>query len=118
MRSIVAIGAFCLALGTAHAQQNQAPIKTQEPGRYQIVFSPITTRAIFLLDTQTGRAWQLTAYTDLNGEPLAWKLMFRLDTLADQETFVSQFGFKPRNKSAPAVPSRTPLVGMPLELRH
>lgn len=40
--------------------------------RYQIVFRLHLSADTFLLDTQKGRVWPMTKFTDLQGEPSAW----------------------------------------------
>ena len=57
------------------------------PGRYQIVINPQVRADTFLLDTATGRIWQIVKFTDLDGEPTAWDLMDRLDGPSDFLTF-------------------------------
>ena len=34
------------------------------PGRYQIVINPTVRADTFLLDSETGRVWQMTQYTN------------------------------------------------------
>lgn len=48
--------------------------------RYQIVFSPHKAADTFLLDTQKGRIWQLSKFTDISGQPLAWADMDIIDS--------------------------------------
>ena len=77
----------------------------QGHGRYQIVISPFTERNTYLLDTETGAVWQLQALATLNGEPLVWNLMPRVDNDDDMARIVSQFGKKPGVKAAqPSAP--------------
>ena len=66
-------------------------------GRYRIYQSPITTRDTFLLDTATGAVWQLRQYTFLQGDPLAWDPLPRLDSEAARATFIQGF----RRKAPP-----------------
>lgn len=40
--------------------------------RFQILFSPHKAADTFMLDTQTGKVWQLTQFSDVNGEPVVW----------------------------------------------
>jgi hypothetical protein len=75
-------------------------------GRYQIVISPFTERSTYLLDTETGAVWQLEALATLNGEPLVWNLMPRVDTDADMADIVSRFGKKPGTKATQPGPPR------------
>lgn len=65
----------------------QEPSADSQPstsqGRYVIVFSPLARADAFLLATETGRVWQLTVFTDVDGEPRVWKSMPRIDSDAD-----------------------------------
>lgn len=92
MFKVLALSAVVLAAGygAANAQTQPAP-----NARYVIVFSPRTERNTFLLDTQTGRTWQITTYSFLNGDPNAWVLVDRIDTDADEAKLVEKFGRKP-----------------------
>ncbi len=58
---------------------NSAPA----PGRYQIVMNPNIRADTFLLDTQTGKIWVPTQYTNLKNQPTVWKVQERVDS--DQE---------------------------------
>jgi hypothetical protein len=48
--------------------------------------SPHGARDTFLLNTETGRVWQLTVFTFLNGEPVVWNAMPRIDNDNDYAT--------------------------------
>jgi len=63
---------------------------TQAPPRFQIAFSPHAARDTFLLDTTTGRVWQLTSFSYLDGEPVAWDLMTRIDNKDDFGRFIQE----------------------------
>jgi hypothetical protein len=71
-------------------------------GRYQIVTSPHNARDTFLLDTETGRVWQLTVFSFLNDDPVVWNLMPRIDTPDDYGAVIKDHGRKQR----PATPAR------------
>ncbi|MCC6498580.1 MAG: hypothetical protein IT193_20250 [Propionibacteriaceae bacterium] len=76
----------------AQAPNVAAPTGTQG-GRYQIIFNPSGIRAdTFLLDTQTGKIWRPTKYTDLRGEPTAWVYEDRLDTITQVQGFAAAYG--------------------------
>ena len=82
--------------------------KTDQPanarhaqGRYQIVTSPHNARDTFLLDTETGRVWQLTVFSFLNDEPVVWNVMPRIDDDDDYAKLLREHGKKPR-QSPPA----------------
>jgi len=89
-----------IVLGVAYAQTKapaaQAPQASaqSQAGRYQIVTSPVLARNTFLLDTQTGRIWQLTQFTNLKDEPTAWMIQPRLDNDAEESKWVITQGFK------------------------
>jgi hypothetical protein len=87
---MLAIGALCLAVGTADAQEVAF---SQQLGRFQIVTNANDT---FLLDTATGNVWRLTQYSDFNKDPLAWMPMFRLNTPSDTTPLLSEYGLKSR----------------------
>lgn len=74
-------------------QQNTSPA-AQSGQRYQIVFSPHAARDTFMIDTATGRVWQLTKYMFLNDEPVAWQHMDRIDSDDDYRRFVAVWGKK------------------------
>lgn len=53
------------------------------PGRFIIVHSPHVQRDTVLLDTATGKTWQLAQDTSLEGEPVYWEPMARTDNAAE-----------------------------------
>jgi hypothetical protein len=85
---------LCL-LGIVYAQnarpaapqviQSSAQVPTGNAGRYQIVMSSLARADAFLLDTQTGKVWQWTQFTDIENEPNAWVPKLRFDS--DQEMY-------------------------------
>jgi len=85
-------------LVTKTDQPTNAPIPQ---GRYQIVMSPHNARDTFLLDTETGRVWQLTIFSFLNDAPVVWNVMPRIDNDDDYARVVRDHGRKPR-QSPPA----------------
>jgi len=96
-----AVGLIAVGLGMsfgmasyASAQDSRSDLFSQQPGRYQIVINPQARADTFLLDTATGRVWQLIKYGDLNGEPPAWQLMHRIDNDLDLKKLRSEFGVK------------------------
>ena len=63
-------------LASFGAQSQEKGTERRPPdqyGRYVITFSPFARADSFLLDTQTGKVWQLTRFSDLEGEPLMFK---------------------------------------------
>lgn len=92
---------FALA---AAAQANAAPQLNApvQSGRFQIFFSPHARGDTFLVDTQTGKVWQLIKFTDVRGEPTVWDRMDRLDDDAQTLRFLRQHGAKDtENSNAP-----------------
>jgi hypothetical protein len=78
----------------ALAEESRSDLFSQQPGRYQIIINPQTRTDTFLLDTATGRVWQLVKYNDLNNEPPAWQLMTRIDNDVDLKKLQKERGFK------------------------
>ena len=77
--------------GTQQGTQTQLP-NAPEPSartvrapiaRYQIVFSPHVRADTFLLDTQKGRVWQMTKFSDLPGAPTAWNEVDIIDSTGE-----------------------------------
>lgn len=58
-------------------------------GRYLIVHNQHDERETMLLDTATGKTWELTEFPELKGSPMGWEEVPRLDTLQDWESFVA-----------------------------
>lgn len=75
-------------------EQTPGPSRTAIPplltGRFQVVFSPHDRGDTFLVDTMTGRVWQLQERPDLKGAPSVWEHMDRLDTNADDYVFLQE----------------------------
>lgn len=59
--------------------------------RYQIVFSPHKAADTFLLDTQKGRIWQLSKFTDVVGQPDAWVDMDIIDSQGEIGMTISDY---------------------------
>ena len=81
--TVIGATAWLYVAGALAQESPPTPQPSTSQGRYVIVFSPLARADTFLLDTQTGRVWQLTTYTDVVGEPRVWKNMARIDTEAD-----------------------------------
>jgi hypothetical protein len=63
-------------------QATSAPVRTNVAGsigRYELVINPNVRADTFLLDTETGKIWVNTEYTDLVGSPSAWTYQDRVD---------------------------------------
>jgi hypothetical protein len=95
---VLAIGlGLALAFGLANealAEEFRSDLFSQQPGRYQIIINPQARTDTFLLDTATGRVWQLVKYGDLNDEPSVWQQMNRIDNDADLKKLQKERGFK------------------------
>jgi hypothetical protein len=78
-------------LGIAYAQvakPPQAATPSSANGRYQIVMSTLSGKNTFMVDTQTGRVWQLTQFTDIEDEPTVWLNQTRLDGELDIQRYL------------------------------
>ncbi|MFP5434943.1 MAG: hypothetical protein ACLGIM_17750 [Alphaproteobacteria bacterium] len=64
-------------------------------GRYIIVHSPHVQRDTVLLDTATGKTWQLVSLTDREGDPAAWAPMARVDNPVERAEFMRDHPAKP-----------------------
>ena len=67
------------------------------PGRYVIVHSPHVQRDTVLLDTATGKTWQLQTDSSLAGEPYIWVPLARDDNPAEMATFRRAYPPKGQN---------------------
>ena len=52
-------------------------------GRYVIVHSPHIQRDTVLLDTVTGKTWQMQTDSSREGDPVVWTPLARTDNLAE-----------------------------------
>ena len=97
-----------LVIATQQTIAADQPPPDQSPpttltGRYQIVFSPHMRADTFLLDTETGRVWSVVKFSELNGEPVVWEPMVRLDSEAEEIAWMAKIGFKPAPSPSAAV---------------
>lgn len=92
MRNSV-IGVFALFLSTV-APAQAGPVGA--PGRYVIVHSPHIQSDTMLLDTATGKTWQLTKFVDRDGEPVAWEPVARTDNPAEMQQLMRDYPPKPK----------------------
>ena len=67
------------------------PAEAAAPGPFQIVASGQTRTGPFLLDTQTGRIWQLREFAGLQGSPVAWHEMTIIDDKGGMGITSTQF---------------------------
>ena len=58
-------------------------LQTGSSQRFQIVFNPNVRADTFLLDTQKGKVWQMTKYTDIENQPTVWQPMEIIDPDGD-----------------------------------
>ncbi len=72
---------------------------TVQNARFQIFFSPFVRADTFLVDTQTGKVWELIKFTDIQGEPRVWTRMYRLDDDEQLHQFILQHGVKETEES-------------------
>ena len=81
-RSKIAFTIIALLTPLALVAQEKAPERRapDQYGRYVVTFSPFARADTFLIDTLTGKAWQLTRYGDLQGEPIVFKNLERIDS--------------------------------------
>lgn len=80
LSAILAALPGCEKFGAQQSPEIPARAVRAPVGRYQIVFSPNVRADTFLLDTQKGRVWQMTKFSDLPGEPTAWNEMDVIDS--------------------------------------
>jgi hypothetical protein len=73
-KSLIAVIALFLSAG---AFGQAGPVGGS--GRYVIVHSPHIQSNTMLLDTLTGKTWQLTKFVDREGEPVAWEPVAHTD---------------------------------------
>lgn len=100
-------GALLVALFSLHSpsfsqERPSAPRSPEQYGRFVITFSPFARADTFLLDTQTGKVWQLTRFTDIQGDPLVFKNLDRIDSEAQFDVWLRS----QRLKEPSATPSR------------
>jgi hypothetical protein len=74
-----------------------------EVGRYTIIHSPQIESDTILLDTVTGRTWQLQKAEFLNGDPLGWQEIYRFDDPGALATMGSLYGYKKKEAPPPPV---------------
>ncbi len=73
-----------------------------QQGRYVVVFSPHGARDTFLLDTVTGKTWQLRADGSRGGAPV-WSPMARADNAQEVQTWERR---NPKGQQAQPVQER------------
>ena len=87
----------------AVAQDNVRQVRVPDQhGRYVIVFSPIVRADTFLLDSQTGKVWELVTITDVNGQPRIWNAMDRVDSSGQFVEWLRRQSPKADTESAPS----------------
>lgn len=102
-------GGKVAASGSSEAAVTTGPQEALErpapagPGRYEIAISPQGHASPLLLDTQTGRIWQLREFSGLEGKPTAWQEMTIIDDKAGMGITTAQFQklYPPRNTAPP-----------------
>lgn len=74
--SLIIFSFVSLYLGNRFLNIKEKEIKL---GQYEIVINPNVGKFQYLLDKQNGRVWQLTQFTDIQGQPVAWKNMIKIN---------------------------------------
>lgn len=59
-------------------------------GRYQVVINPNVRADTFLLDTETGKTWVATSFTDVEGEPTVWLFRDRIDNQQEMADWITR----------------------------
>jgi hypothetical protein len=97
MKMAAAVGIFLLcSLATLAQGQTQQP--SQEfNGRYQLWAQPADLRLVFLIDTWTGKTWQLKMPKETPGISI-FVYIDRLDTNKDVSEWLSRIGSQERQK--------------------
>ena len=79
---VVAIATLSPSFAAAQVKY-ETPTQQRQDGRYVIVHSPHARLDTMLLDTATGRTWELVRYTNLQDEPRVWIPVRQENTEAD-----------------------------------
>lgn len=117
-RRILVCGAVLAIVGLLFLSRSRAqelkldPPKQPPLGRYQVVMHPTFRGDQYLLDTVTGQTWQLTKFSNLQGEPLAWMPMTKIDSDADYRAFIAS-NKKINDASTPTAVSAPPALVRP-----
>src|ERR1700691_6277094 len=78
--------------------------EAEQPGRFQLIMKPESRGEPFLLDTGTGKVWRLVQHSELNGTPVVWEPMDRLEgpfnymALAQKYGVEQMYGVRPNIK--------------------
>jgi hypothetical protein len=75
VKSKVMLAALLLSVASmsgAAAQTANTTTDSPATGRFQIVMSRLNSQNIFMIDTATGRIWQLAQDNTRQGDPSAW----------------------------------------------
>lgn len=110
-RAVLAIVGLLFMSRSPAQELTLDPPKQQQLGRYQIMMHPTFRGDQYLLDTVTGQIWQLTKFGSLQGEPLAWMPMTKINTDAEYRAFITSR--KMNDASAPAPASAPPPAARP-----
>lgn len=83
---------------SSKGQPYKTPVASGEHGcgRYQIFFGSHARADQYLVDTVTGRIWQKTQYSDLEGEPEVWMPLTRIDNNDEFNAWAKQQTRKPK----------------------
>lgn len=117
--AIVFAGAFYISQSPAQQLAPDPPKPAdlkQQPGRFQIILHPQFRGDQYLLDTITGQIWQLTKFSSLDGEPLAWTPMAKIDNAEDFRAFYANHRRSPAAPTAASAPKLPKASGAPQRL--
>jgi|SRR5580704_12656698 hypothetical protein len=89
------VATLCAATAVMVRGQSARTTDTGASGRYQIIFNPNVRADTFLLDTQTGKVWLRTTYTDLDGKPDVWEYQDRADNPEQLHSWISSHRTNP-----------------------
>ena len=99
MRNFAICVLFVATISSGQQPSKSPPAPREHTcGRYQVFFGPHARADQYLVDTDTGRIWQKTAYTDLVGEPEVWLPLTRVDNDADFNAWVKKQTLKPKTE--------------------
>ena len=91
------LGCFLLG-GSGQSQQATPRLLSDTAPRFQIVMRNDVRADTFLLDTQMGRVWARTQFTDLASQPEVWICEDRIDDQQGLDQLIQRLGPVPAEK--------------------
>jgi hypothetical protein len=79
MKKTLLVVAALLSFVLVSGGRQDAPPAESAVGRYQILYNPNVRADTFLLDTQTGKVWTPTQFSQFKHVPTAWLIQDRID---------------------------------------